>query len=1102
MAFPDIPLKASYTSADDRVNGFFVPLLSEAITYDRVSGYFRSSSLASVSRGLARFLARPDAHMRLIVGADLTDYDLRAIESGTSLSDTLERRWLTLDPLSLDADTISRRRLEVLSWLVAEKRLEIRVGVPVNPMTGIPLRRDITESYFHAKYGILTDEAGNRVAFDGSNNETNAGLESNFEAFSVFPSWRPEVWAWNGTAIEQRFVDHWEGRVGDFWTVLPLPEAVAADLVNRIRPTRRPPALDPEEPGFEAARTGASTGTPTGTRGAGAGVGADPHGDASDPASDAGNPLTPPGFLPSDDREALDAIFRAPTEPDGAGIGIATSGVELWPHQTSTVLRMVETYPRSYLLADEVGLGKTLEVGGALRELLVTGRISRALLLVPPSVIRQWQEELADKFALHIPRLDHGKLILRLDGKDVPVLGSGTSKGNTSKDDTPKSDNPWESSDLLLASSYLARHKRQRSALLDARPWDVVVVDEAHHARSEPSKREATQMLSLLRDMRHHERWDALWLATATPMQMHAHEAWDLLDLLGLYGRWAGSSRDFERYYDELRKPFEDRDWAFLRDMLADAMSDPDMKTDPALDRWMDERADLPKTWSSTICKFHTNTRAVPLRNASAWPDSARDAMTRWLLRNTPMRERAFRATRSKLRQYKERGLLDATVPERDIEDVSIQMTTDERLLYDRIEDYIVRHYDAYREDDKTRALGFVMTLYRRRLTSSFAAVRASLERRRNNLSDAATVASLMDDDDKAAAEGDSRFETLEEVALRMSPEDLAAEIRELDDFIAALDKLPGDESKMKHLTARIGKALAGGEQTVIIFTQYGDTMRYVAGRLSETYGTQVACWSGDGGMRYNHEATPGTDPWYEVPKPELLRAFREGKDVKVLVGTDSMSEGLNLQTSGYLVNYDLPWNVMRVEQRIGRADRIGGKPVVKVVNYLYEDTIEEQILSGIGEGHSAFTYIVGDAQPVVASLESEILRLAMRQKDEKRKQLINEVVAALRGNIDNAGNRPLKLSDIESDMDDAPELNPTVTLPGLERVLIASLPTSKWFRRHPFLSGVWVYTDAEGVPHAVTFRREVADEVADVALFTYLHPLFEELRERVLGDR
>src|SRR5690606_2598973 len=117
---------------------------------------------------------------------------------------------------------------------------------------------------------------------------------------------------------------------------------------------------------------------------------------------------------------------------------------------------------------------------------------------------------------------------------------------------------------------------------------------------------------------------------------------------------------------------------------------------------------------------------------------------------------------------------------------------------------------------------------------------------------------------------------------------------------------------------------------------------------------------------------------WAEVTKSEIKTMFRSG-ELEVLIGTDSMSEGLNLQTSGRLINYDMPWNLMRVEQRIGRVDRIGASyKDIRISNYFYGDTVEEQVYKGIAEDYGDFTDIVGDAAPVLANIVKAIERLAL----------------------------------------------------------------------------------------------------------------------------
>jgi hypothetical protein len=1023
VSFRDLQLKGDYTAADDRVGGFYVPLLKRAVAYDRVSGYFRSSSLRATAVGLSHFIVRGGT-MRLICGAELAEDDLRAIEEGQPLSEVVAARLLA-DPLE-GADIVTEHRLETLAWLVREGRLIIKVGVPTDHL-GRPLRREETDRYFHSKYGVFTDGDGNRIAFLGSDNQSSGGLVANHETFSAFPSWLHEVWDWNGRPICDRFDDHWYGRPDKGWIVLDLPEAVAERLVARVKAKTPPLERDPEE---EA------------------------------PAESA-----------ADDAVRLAFVVAAPAVGGGTGVGFATCGVDPWPHQSSIAWRAVSTYPRSYLLADEVGLGKTIEAGLILRELLVSGKANTALVLVPASVLRQWQEELDEKFALRLPRLERGAFWTR-DDEEIPAPAGS----------------PWSAFPVVLASSHLARRRDRRDQLLTSGPWDVVLVDEAHHARRRGSKPTdpPNTLLALLQAMKASRSWKALYLASATPMQMNAHEAWDLLELLGLSGRWAESAEPFIRYYKELREPFTARQWKFLERMEADFFADPTVRPDQVLT--VEVRKALGLAGSSFVRRFHEN--GLTQDTAREMEPEKRRWMDEWLRAHTPMRDRVFRTTRNVLRHYKDQGLLaaDATIPFRYVLDRFVPMTPAEKAMYDRIETYISRYYDAYLSGPANqKPLGFIMTVYRRRLTSSFEAIERSLRRRRDVLLGNASVQSLLDPDDLAALE----YSTLLDVGdLPDVQKSLVAEANELTDFLAELERRPPDESKMAYLHGELDDAFSGGHDTAIVFTQYSDTMDYVRDQLLPWYGTRVVCYSGRGGERWD----PVLGEWRPVPKADVKRLFREGRDVKILIGTDSLSEGLNLQTSGKLVNYDMPWNFMRVEQRIGRVDRIGGRPTVDVSNYFYNDTVEEQIYRGISEDFDWFTDIVGPAQPVLGQVESVIEGVAIRTPGADRDKLIADRVDDIRKSIEEAKARAVTLTDLGQTPDPGQAVQPAIDLPGLERVLLSAEATRKFLHPHPTIPGAYVL-EVGDKKTTITLRRKVLDEYApDVKLLTYGSLLFDRL--------
>ncbi|MGC8634866.1 MAG: helicase-related protein [Candidatus Limnocylindrales bacterium] len=196
------------------------------------------------------------------------------------------------------------------------------------------------------------------------------------------------------------------------------------------------------------------------------------------------------------------------------------------------------------------------------------------------------------------------------------------------------------------------------------------------------------------------------------------------------------------------------------------------------------------------------------------------------------------------------------------------------------------------------KALGFIMTVYRRRLTSSFLAIELSLQRRLGALLGKARVIDLLTPDDLASLEetGALDLDALEGPALA-----LAREVEELRDFLADLGDRPPQESKMERLRDDLLAAFRGVHDTAVVFTQYTDTMRYLREQLVPTFRDRLICYSGDGGERWD----PNTGRWVPVTKQRVRELFEKGEEVKMLLGTDALSEGLNLQSSGRLINYD-----------------------------------------------------------------------------------------------------------------------------------------------------------------------------------------------------
>lgn len=765
-----------------------------------------------------------------------------------------------------------------------------------------------------------------------------------------------------------------------------------------------------------------------------------------------------------DERLLFTFLREAPRLPGADDLGVATAPVLPRPHQQRIVRRAVESFPQSFLFADEVGLGKTVEAALVLRQLVISSRVRRALLLVPKSVLRQWQEELWEKAALDVPRFDGG-LLRDVRDREVDLDTRGADL--------------WNTVGLVLVSSQLAKRRARREELLAADPWDLVLVDEAHHARRRNARTELyrssyrpNRLLELLAGhggrpgLR--DRARAVYLLTATPMQVHPVEVWDLLRLLGVGGRWGAFEDDFVRYFAELRRHPTKRDWSFLLAMLADHLTG-DGTLDPAFREAAAARLGEAgwRRIEDVIAGNEEGGASDENGNVDRLDDAERDVLGELLKRHTPLRHLSFRSTRGLLRDYHRRGLVAESVPERRPENVWIPMTGAERELYERIETYLVERYR--RAEAQSRGLGFVMTVLRRRLTSSFAAIEKSLERRLERLRSGAAEDRTSDDENRTPVWTD--------------------EGTYLESFLDDLRALPGD-SKVKRLLADLERLLAERDR-VLVFTQYTDTLDALSDALRPVYGDGVAGYSGRGGE------IAGEDGWIPVTKEEIKERFRTG-EIRVLLCTEAASEGLNLQTCGVLINFDMPWNPMRVEQRIGRIDRIGQTHAeVWIKSYFYEETVEAEIYRRLADRIAWFEGVVGELQPILHRIGESTERLAMLPTRDRRRRLEEELLA-----ID----RELEMRpSVDLGLDDAQELTSPVALrpapvdlAELERSFVTSATFGERLRPDPELGGVYRLRHG-GQSRRITFSPEVFDRhPSTVELLTYGTPLCEALLAEV----
>jgi hypothetical protein len=199
---------------------------------------------------------------------------------------------------------------------------------------------------------------------------------------------------------------------------------------------------------------------------------------------------------------------------------------------------------------------------------------------------------------------------------------------------------------------------------------------------------------------------------------------------------------------------------------------------------------------------------------------------------------------------------------------------------------------------------------------------------------------------------------------------------------------LPPD-SKAGVLLEELRKLREQGYRQVMVFTQYTDTMDFLRSRLADAFGTGVICFSGRGGEVLSTEGK-----WQTVSREATKEQFREAR-AEIMVCTDAAAEGLNFQFCGALVNYDMPWNPMRVEQRIGRIDRLGQEhPRIRIINLHYADTVEADVYHALRTRIDLFQTFVGRLQPILARLPRAITDVTLGRPEAcpARAKLVTDI--------------------------------------------------------------------------------------------------------------
>ena len=568
-------------------------------------------------------------------------------------------------------------------------------------------------------------------------------------------------------------------------------------------------------------------------------------------------------------------------------------------------------------------------------------------------------------------------------------------------------------------------------------------------------------------------------------MQIDAIEVFDLMHLLGLQGHWSYGD-NFCNYFASLQESVKRETLDFWQIMCSDYFrrgGQPCSRLQQYLQKDRILAYKLQDIWQQgrKISNHKQLLADRPFINTSR----------QYLTANTPLKDLMFRHTRDTLRQYFRTGLLERDIPNRVVQDNAITLEPHREVpLYQAVSDY-VRHFYRLAQKDQRSCLGFLMTLYRKRLTSSFYAIKSSLQRRLDYL--LTKQGSVLSNDDLADLDDadDAVITGLESFFEPVDPQ----EIQYLEDLLQQFDNT-GEDTKLSQFIKILRQELIERE-SAIVFTQYTDTMDYLRSTLQQLYGSQVACYSGRSGELYHN------GEWCIVPKEEIKRRFRQD-EIKILLCTESASEGLNLQNCGVLINYDMPWNPMRVEQRIGRIDRIGQRySTVRIHNFYYDGTVEAKVYRKLRDRINAFATVVGNLQPILAQVPTFIEQAAMSADPEEEDVLMSEFDSVIDA-------PPLRLAieeiismDLEADLAEIQKpIHPTPFTPETIEQLFTTSAILKTcgaiFTPSQQSTGAsqqktWDLA-YQGYNNTVTFYPDVFDKMPSLRLMTFGDPLFEEL--------
>lgn len=577
------------------------------------------------------------------------------------------------------------------------------------------------------------------------------------------------------------------------------------------------------------------------------------------------------------------------------------------PFQYKPLLRLLRADQPRLLIADDVGVGKTIEAGLILKELEARGNVERVLVMCPRSLVHKWRAEMR-RFDEDFKILDGATLQHCLRETDIDGWPSESARAIL----------PME---LIQRQEHVQGDQRRPGLLTLEQPpqFDLLIIDEAHHMRNtETARYDAARFLTTISH--------AVVMLSATPVHTGAENLFTLLQLL---------RADLFPNYDTFRRMVEPNRH------ITNAMRH--VRNGAPEDSWRDAAVNALESASRTSWGAEALVRApqfvnwtARLRSAEPLGDEERVICLRDLEELHSLALVMNRTRRRDIGPFTQREPVTVEVP----------FTAEQQSFYDNLVAWR-RQVLEFRHGSSVANL-VLSQIERQAASCLFGVVESLAEVVRTG---------------KVQSRGDSDSEDDEEEML-LPPElkDGAA------DLLEQARRLPPEDPKLDQLRQLLTDTLSAddGPGKLLVFTSFRKTIAYLE-RAVRTGEARIAVVHGD----VDDDERQALRARFRLP-----RADRDAIDV--LLSTEVGAEGLDYEFCDRLVNYDIPWNPMRVEQRIGRIDRFGQRsPKVLIFNFVTPGTVEERVFMRCYERLGIFRDTVGDLEEVLGETTAALNRLA-----------------------------------------------------------------------------------------------------------------------------